>query len=42
MDISHEINYTPVCLKCGGHLDLRYSIDANGELWMNDEILDRE
>lgn len=39
MEIGHELNYTPVCLKCGSQLDLRYSIDSFGEIWMNYEIL---
>ena len=39
IEISREIDYIPKCLKCNGNMTFRYSIDNNGEIWMNDAIL---
>jgi len=39
MEISNKIDYVPKCLKCGGSMQCRYSIDNNGLLWLNEAIL---
>jgi hypothetical protein len=39
IELSTQIGYKPKCLKCGGYMILRYSIDDSGELYMNDDIL---
>lgn len=39
LEISRELDYIPKCLKCNGNMILRYSINNDGEIWMNSAIL---
>ena len=39
LDLSRELDYIPSCLKCNSNMIIRYSIDNNGELWMNSAIM---
>ena len=39
LELSKELEYIPKCLKCARDMVIRYSIDANGELWMNEAIM---
>lgn len=42
MEISRQLDYIPQCLKCGQNMIIRYSINNDGEIWLNSAILDRE
>jgi hypothetical protein len=39
LDLSREIDYIPSCLKCNTKMIIRYSVDPNGELWMNYSVM---
>ncbi len=39
LELSKEIGFSPKCLKCGRDMVLKYSIDDNGDIWMNEDIL---
>jgi hypothetical protein len=39
IELSREIGFEPRCLKCNGKMVIRYSIDNDGELWMNFSIM---
>lgn len=39
LEISRELDYIPKCLKCNKNMILRYSINNDGEIWMNSAIM---
>jgi hypothetical protein len=39
IELSREIDFIPRCLKCNSDMVIRYSIDNDGELWMNYSIM---
>jgi hypothetical protein len=39
IELSREIDFEPVCLKCSQDMVLKYSIDNDGEIWMNFSIM---
>ena len=39
LELSRELDYLPKCLKCGKSMILKYSINNDGEIWMNSAIL---
>jgi hypothetical protein len=39
IELSREIDFIPRCLKCNSDMVLRYSIDNDGEIWMNFSIM---
>jgi hypothetical protein len=39
IELSREIDFIPRCLKCNSDMVIRYSIDNDGELWMNFSIM---
>jgi hypothetical protein len=39
IELSREIDFEPRCLKCNGNMTIRYSIDNDGEIWMNSSIM---
>ena len=39
IELSRELDFAPKCLKCNGKMTIRYSIDNDGEIWMNSSIM---
>ena len=39
LELSKELDYIPQCLKCNARMVLRYSINNDGEIWMNSAIM---
>jgi hypothetical protein len=39
IELSREIDFEPRCLKCASNMTLKYSIDNDGEIWMNFSIM---
>ncbi len=39
LELSKELDYIPKCLKCARDMIMRYSINNDGDIWMNDDIL---
>jgi hypothetical protein len=39
IELSKEIDFVPRCLKCTKDMTLKYSIDNDGEIWMNFSIM---
>jgi len=39
IELSRELDFIPVCLKCASEMTIRYSIDNHGEIWMNSSIM---
>ena len=39
LEVSRELDYIPKCLKCARDMVIRYSINDNGDIWMNENIL---
>jgi hypothetical protein len=39
IELSRELDFVPKCLKCNGKMTIRYSIDNDGEIWMNSSIM---
>jgi len=39
LELSRELDYIPKCLKCARDMVIRYSINDNGDIWMNETIL---
>lgn len=37
-----KLNYIPECLLCGDRMAMMYSINPNGEIWMNKAVLLQE
>jgi hypothetical protein len=42
LELGRELNYIPKCLKCNGNMTIRFSINNDGEVWMNEAILNSE
>ena len=39
IELSREIDFIPKCLKCNRVMILRYSINNDGDIWMNSAIM---
>ena len=39
IELSREIDFIPKCLKCNKTMILRYSINNDGDIWMNSAIM---
>lgn len=39
LEISKKLDYLPKCLKCDQSMTLRYSINDDGDIWMNSAIM---
>lgn len=39
IELSRELDFIPKCLKCNKNMIIRYSINDNGEIWMNSAIM---
>lgn len=39
LELSKQIKYIPKCLKCNSNMIMRYSINNDGDIWMNSAIL---
>ncbi len=39
LELSKQIGYIPKCLKCNSNMIMRYSINNDGDIWMNSAIL---
>ena len=39
LELSKELDYLPKCLKCNKSMVIRYSINNNGDIWMNSAIM---
>ena len=42
MNIMHELDYIPTCLFCNKFMTISYSINPDGEIWMNSALLNKE
>ncbi len=39
IELSRELDFFPKCLKCNKTMILRYSINNDGEIWMNSAVM---
>jgi len=39
IELSRELDFLPKCLKCNKTMILKYSINNDGDIWMNSAIM---
>jgi hypothetical protein len=39
IELSRELDFIPKCLKCHKNMIIRYSINNDGDIWMNSAIM---